>query len=381
MGVSDGPTQRLDLGRVPAARVPHNGPQAGVYASRTANAVDTYDRGFRPSNATAARVLRDLARTGRLADTAASAAPAERTALTGAAYDVVWPIVFARLTRRMELNRGHTACAAGVERLADECLDRFHDDVEAVVEDLLTHARQPILNLEGWIAGRLNAATVDGHRRRRGERGALQRPRLPGWLAGDLGHDRWLTTLATQMLVWVGVSGTAGTEVWPLEAWAQERAGCTGDWWRSEPAVVAREVETVLAAMRRRPQWYESYVERPLGRKQTAVSALPVEDGPGPAATPLALGDPYATVEAEMAKLAGDAVGAIQQRLDQGEHLHAIVVDVIRTVFGGLFTPAIDRAPHDVEDSLGGVTGALTDQARLNRIVATVRDIIGEREG
>ncbi|MGA5301114.1 hypothetical protein ACPCHT_14365 [Nucisporomicrobium flavum] len=377
MGVSDEATQRLEYGYA-RVRAPQNGPQAGVYASRTANVVGTFGRGPGP---TRGQQLRDLARCGRLAEAAAAAGPAERTALTGAAYEVVWPIVFARVTRRMEVSRGHTGCAAGVDRLADDCLDRFHDDVEAVVEDLLAHARQPILNLEGWIAGRLNAATVDGHRRRRGERGALQRPRLPGWLADDLGHDRWLTTLATQMLVWVGVSGTAGNQTWPLEVWAQDRARCTGDWFGSEPVVVAQEVETVLAAMRRRPQWYEAYVERPLGRKQTAVSALPIEDGPRPTAAPLELGDPYAKVEAEMSRLAADAVGAIRQRLAKGERIDAIVVDVIRTVFGGPFTPTIDRAPHDVADPVGGVTGALTDQVRLNRIVATVRDIVGEREG
>ena len=381
MGVSNGPTQRLDYDSVRAVRRSQNGPHDGVYVSGTVNAVGARTRSFRPPGGRWGRQLRELARAGRLADVAAAAGEFERVALTGAAYDVVWPIVFIRLTRRLELRRGHRVCASGVERLADECLDRFHDDVEAVVDDLLTHARQPILNLEAWVADRLIAATVDGHRRRRGLRGALQRPRLPGWLACDLGHNRWLMTLATQMLVWVGVRGTAGTEVWPLEAWAQERAAHTGDWQGSDPAIVSREVETVLAAMRQRPQWYERYVERPLGRKQAAVAALPVEDGPGAAAAPLALGDPYEAVEAEMSRLAADAVGAIRQRLGKGEQTQAIVVDVIRAAFGGPFTPIIDRAPHEIADPLGGVTGALADPATVDRIVATVRDIIGEPNG
>jgi hypothetical protein len=85
---------------------------------------------------------------------------------------------------------GTRSAHRGVHRLADERLDRFHDDVEAVVDDLLTHARHPVFDLEGWVAGRLNAATVNGHRRLRGERGALQRPRLPGWLGAALGQDR-----------------------------------------------------------------------------------------------------------------------------------------------------------------------------------------------
>jgi hypothetical protein len=380
MGVFDGPTQRLDGGHARGVRRSQNGPQAGVYVSHAAKAVDASDQGPGSPGAVPAQRLRELARSGRLAEAAATAGSAERTVLTGAAYDVVWPIVFTRVTYRMELNRGHTACATGVARLADDCLDRFHDDVEAVVEDLLAHARQPIQHLEGWIARRLNAATVDGYRRRRGQRGALQRPRLPGWLATELGHDRWLTKLATHLLVWVGVSGTAGTEVWPLEAWAHARAECTGDWPGSDPAVVSREVETVLAVMRRRPQWYESYVERPLGRKQTAVSALQVHDESGSAA-PLDLAEPDARIEAEMSKLAADAVNAIRERLAKGQQTRVIVADVIRTVFGGPFAPTMDRAPHDVADPLGGVTGALLNPARLDRIVATVRDIIGERDG
>jgi hypothetical protein len=378
VGVSDGPTRRLHGDRVLPVRRPSNGPQAGLYVSRTANTASPLSRA--PADARIQR-LRELAREGCLAAVVAAAEGSERRALTAAAYNVVWPIVFARITRRVEQRRGHWNCATGIDHLADECIDRFHDDVEAVVDDLLTHARQPVLNLEAWITGRLNAATVDGHRRRRGMRGALQRPRLPGWLVDDLNHDRWLMALATRILVWVGVSHTAGNDVWPLETWAQERARFTGDWKDSDPSVVALEVETVLSAMRRRPDWYESYVERPLGRKQAPVAALPVEDGTGPAAAPLGLGDPYASVETEMLRLAGDAVGAIDRRLGRGQETRAIVVEVIRTVFGGTFTGTLDQAPHDVADPLGGVTGALADQSTVNRIVATVRDIISEREG
>ena len=378
MGVSDGPTRRLDADRVRAIRRPLNGPQAGLYVSRTANAAGPQRQGFRPPGDAPIRQLRELAREGRLAAVAAAAETSQRQALTAAAYDVVWPIVFSRLTRRIEQRRGHVSCAAGVDRLADECLDRFHDDVEAVVDDVLAHARHPVLNLEAWIAGRLNAATVDGHRRRRGSRGALQRPRLPGWLADELGQDRWLMALATRMLGWVGVRGTAGNEVWPLESWAQERAAYTGDWQGSDPGVVAREVEAVLAAMRRRPQWYESYVERPLGRKQAPVATLPVAEG---TAAPLALGDPDARMETEMLRLAADAVGAIDRRRGRGQETQAIVVEVIRGVFGGTFTGTLDRAPHDGADPLGGVTGALADPATVDRIVATVREIISARKG
>ena len=377
MGLSDGPTQRLDGARVRMVRRSLNGSQAGLYASRAAAPAAARSSGFPPGDV---RRLRELAREGRLAEVVAAAGTVERRALTAAAYDVVWPIVFSNLTRRIEQRRGHLSCASGVDRLADECLDRFHDDVEAVVDDVLAHAYRPVLNLEAWIAGRLNAATVDGHRRRRGQRGALQRPRLPGWLAADLGHDRWLLALATNVLVWVGVNGTAGNELWPLESWAQERGTYTGDWQGSDPGVVAREVESILGAMRRRPQWYESYVERPLGAKQAPVATRPVSDSGGEAtAAPLALGDPDAGVETEMRRLAAEAVGSIDRRLGHGQETKAIVADVIRQVFGGSgFTGTLDRAPHGGADPLGGVTGALADPATLSRIVDTVRSILSE---
>ena len=321
------------------------------------------------------RWLRELAREGRLAAVVAQAQGTTRQALTAAAYEVAWPIVYSRLTRRIEQRRGHRACATGVEHLADECRDRFHDDVEAVVADLLTHARQPILNLEVWITGRLNVATVDGHRRRRGMRGALQRPRLPGWLADLLGQDQWLMALAARILAWVAVasSGTSG-EVWPLETWAQERAAHTGD-WSCDPAVVALDVETILTAMRRQPLWYESYVERPLGRKQAPVAAQPVEGGTGESAMPLALTDPHARVESEMRRLAAAAVSAIDQRRGQGQETQAIVAEVIRTVFGGTVTGTLDQAPHDVADPLGGVSGAPADPATVDRIAAVLANL------
>jgi hypothetical protein len=375
VGVSNGPTQRLDAERIRGVRRPPNGAPAGLYVSRAAAAPGT----LRPPTEARVRRLRELARAGRLADAAATASGYERQALTGAAYDVAWPIVYSRLTRRFEQRRGHHGCASGVDRLADECLDRFHDDVEAVVDDVLAHARQPVLHLEAWIASRLTAATVNGHRRQRGLRGALQRPRLPGWLAAALDHDRWRMELAVEMLVWVGVPATAGNEVWPLDAWAQHRGALTRDWSGSEPAAVAREVDEVLAVMRRRPQWYESYVERPLGAKHAPVTPVPLDGGTGAVARPLDLADPHARVDAELLRLATEAVRVIDERVARGERAEAIVVEVIRTVFGGPFTGTLDRAPHQAADPLGGVTGALSDQARVRRIVGTVLGIIRER--
>ncbi|MBL7261133.1 hypothetical protein [Paractinoplanes lichenicola] len=366
MGTANARTVHLDHSTL--RRRPRNGEAPGLYVSRSARAepVDPERR------------LRELAATGTLASVAA-AGGAQRAELTSAAYNLVWPIVFMRITRRFERQRGHALCAAGVENLADECLDRFHDDVEAVVDDLLAHADRPIRQLEAWVATRVGAATVNAHRRRRGERGALQRPRLPGWLADGLGRDRWLTTLAVDILVWVGVSGTAGSELWPLESWAQERAACTGDWQGSDPAAVRREIDQVLTVMRGRPDWYASFVERPLGAKQPPVMAMAVDPYGEPVA-PLGLGEPDDRVDAELRRLAADAVRAIGDRIGRGEPAEDAVVEVVRTVFGGVFTGTLDQAPYGGADPLGGVTGALSDRQRLNAIVSAALTIVNEPE-
>ncbi|MEU4221968.1 hypothetical protein [Actinoplanes sp. NPDC026623] len=369
MGASNGPTSRLDAEQRRSIRLSPNRPQVGVYVSRSA-AANGLPR------------IRELARAGGLAEAAGRAQGADRARLSGAVYEVAWPIVFTRLTRRLELSRGHAACASAVERLAPDCLDRFHDDVESVVQDTLAHARNQVHDLEGWIASRLTAATVDGHRRMRGSRGALQRPRLPTWVADGLRHDAWLTSLAVEILVWVGVGATAGAELWPLESWSHQRGLRTGDWAGSDPGVVAREVEQVLAVMRRRPGWYESYVERPLGAKPAPVATAPIGEVTGATATPLPLGDPDERIDGELLRLAGEAVRVIDGRMTRGEKPEDIVVEVIRAVFGGTFTGTLDRAPHSVADPLGGVTGALTNPGRLDRIVDTVLSILGrERAG
>lgn len=319
-------------------------------------------------------VLRELARDGRLAEVAGTATPEWRTALSGAAFDVAWPIVFVRLTRSLERRRGHLSCGASVFRMTDECLDRFYDDVEAVIVDALAHATAPIRNLEAWIATRLTAATVDGHRRRRGQRGALQRPRVPKWLAVSLGHSPWLTELATQILLWVGISATAGAELWPLDGWALRRATVTGDRMGSDPTVVAHDVATVLAAMRTRPTWYVDHVERPFGRKQAPVAG---SDGPVEL-PPLLLTDRSDLDEAFLADLATDALRAIQARLRRDQDATAVVTEVIRAVFGtDLGSQAIDYPPLTAPDYEERVATMLGDPQRVDHIVAAVLRILG----
>lgn len=337
--------------------------------------------GAHSTDATNTDLVKALAANGLLAREAAACRDS-RTAISGAVYTLAWPIVFSRLTRRIELRNGHFRCAQGMEKLAPECVDRFQDAVEAVVKYTLQHADRPIHNLEAWIASRLNAATVDAHRRLRGSRGALQRPRAPRWLIGALGGDPWLIELAVQILVWVGVPVAAGSELWPLDAWAQRRAAVTGDWIGSDPASVRRDIGVVLAAMRKRSTWYDEYVERPLGHKQapTISDGFAGEDGPAPA--PLPLTQPHEVDDARLSALAEEALAAIHARLAGGEDARSAVGAVVRSVFGGVQESEheLERVPLDGASHEELVARMMSDPAELDRITARVLAVIEEQD-
>jgi hypothetical protein len=301
--------------------------------------------------------------------------------LTGATSDSAWPVVFNRLTHGMELRRGHLTCARSVRHLADDCLDRFEDDVEAVVDDVERRADRPIDNLEAWIASRLTAATVDAHRRRRGERGALQRPRLPRWLADGLAgltgqSDGWLVELATNLLVWVGTPTTAGADVWPLNSWARQR-----ERWPDPPTHgIEHDVDTVLAVMRTRPTWFDRYVERPLGRKQPPVAGpLVATDGSTLERPPLSLVDRDDADDASLHLLASRATDEIRSRLRQGERPEPVVMSVIWRLFGVEdVTRGLDRTPHEAPHRDEWLATVLRDPARRASVVHSVLAIVDQ---
>lgn len=311
--------------------------------------------------------VRDLARRGLLATTIASASGPHRSRLTGATYSIAWPVVYGRLTRKIELRRGHVGCASSVSHLAADCLDRFENDVEAVVDDVARRASTRIENLEGWIASRLVPATVDGHRRRRGESGALQRPRVPAWLATELGDDPWLIDLATQLLIWVGTPGTAGHELWPTESWLVRRCERHGGWSAYGEADVRADIRVVLRAMGSRPRWYERYVEVPLGHKQSPVVSTAQFDERG---------DPPVDADTEherlITALAHGAVQLIRARLARGEPARTVVAEVLDTVFGADVGEGLVGRAYD--DRLERV---LRDAGELDRIVVEVLEIVG----
>ncbi|GAA3294958.1 MULTISPECIES: hypothetical protein [Dactylosporangium] len=328
------------------------------------------------SRAATADEIRRLARRGELAVSVANADSQERHRLVGGTYSVAFPVVYSGLTRGLEKRRGHNGCAISVRHLTADCLDRFQDDVEAVVHDVVRRAVEPIADLDAWIGGLLTSATVDGHRRRRGAIGALQRPRPPKWLVAALGGDRWLVHLSVQILVWAGHPSTAGAEVWPTSTWAEERSRITGDW--GAVADVHRDIDTVLRAMRTRPAWYERYVEGPLGHKRAPVPWFEPETVDGSAGRALDLVGAGERDEVHLQDLAHEAMTAIQARLRAGEDAPSAVADVVELVFGSGGRPPIDRLP--LEADLGGehVTRMMRDRAERDRITAAVLAIVAD---
>lgn len=322
-------------------------------------------------------LLRELVARGELAT--AELPPAEIKAVRRAAYQVVWPLVFNSHTRPLEKRKGHLACASSVTRLAAECLDGFYDDVEAVVDNLFRRAKKPIRSLEAWITRWMTAAIVDAYRQRRGERGAQQKPRIPRWLATALDRDPWLVKLAEKILEWVGVTATAGLEIWPLNAWAELRGTITGDWGGDRPAVVAGEVKHVLDVMRgTRPHWYARYVEQPMGHKWVPVAAAPWQGDLG-SLEPLSLTTREDRDDADLTQLAALAVQSLAVGLACGAEPRDVVRRVLRTLFLGPEAVGhdLDRTPHaTTADRDEQLSAALADDLAVDRIVEAVLAIL-----
>jgi transcriptional regulator with XRE-family HTH domain len=329
-----------------------------------------------PTSTDASNVsLRALAAAGLLASHVRNAPNAERRSLFAQAYEIAAPIVFTLVTRGAELARGHRGCASGPQMLLPACHDSHQDDVKAVIDDLLERSVVPIAHIEGWIATRITSAVVNAHRRRRGARGALQRPRPPRWLVTALGDDPWLTDLAVQVLLWVGVPHTAGAGLWPLDAWADRRRLITGDATAGR-AAVSRDLDQVLDAMRDNPRWYELYVERPLGHKEPPL--LPEREFVRGQAVELAALDD--TDDSQLRVLASEAIEAITHRINQGHDPQTVVPEVIAAIFNKQDrVEERDLLPGDssLDDRVAGI---LTDPDTMNRIVTTVVGLLHEPE-
>jgi hypothetical protein len=195
-------------------------------------------------------------------------------------------------------------------------------------------------------------------------------------LAADLGDDPWFGDLALKILVWVGVPTGAGTGLWPLDRWAQMRAERTGDIAGSTPARVAAEVEQVLAAMRRRPQWYQDYVERPLGHKVPPIAPPPGDGITDP--RPLVVVSPEEIADTRFSGLAWTAVEAIQDGIEHHHDPTETVVEVLTRLFlGGSGSDELERAPSTGDGQRHQhLSALLADSVALAGIVDRVLRIV-----
>ena len=329
----------------------------------------------------AASSLRDLAAAGELR---AAAGSGEARRLRSEAFGVVLPLVWERHTRPLELRKGHRRCTAGIYCLEPECADGFTDDVESVVTALLAY-RRPIANLEGWITARMANAIKDGYRMRRSrDMGAQQRVRVPMRLAARLGNDPWMVALADRVLQWVGVRRTAGAQLWPLGAWAEDRAALVGPAADEHPtgeAVVA-DLAVVLRTMREwDAAWYAGYVERPLGRKWAPVAAEASQD-PNRAASSeavhLELVPRYERDDTRLAEAAAACLTAIRAGIAAGDEPHQVVVEALTASFLSVSSlcAECDRAPLADGDPGAVVATVLADADALDRVVETALGIV-----
>jgi hypothetical protein len=310
--------------------------------------------------------VRDLAKAGSLSISLAEEARAGSDGIGRAVYEIVWPIVFSRITKAAELSRGHTGCARSVTLLDEDCLDRFHDDVAAVLDVVRRRASCRIEDLEKWIAGIARAATIDAHRRRRGELGALQRPRPPRWLCNSLNCDPWLVSLAIRVLEWVGVRDAISSGLWPLSRWSELRGQSTGDWAGSTPEVVFAEVEHVLAKMRTDERWYSDYVERPIGRKRAPTAH-------GADSSPLPPIRPHDVEDAQLRSKADATMREIATRTRAGENPPEVALDALRRHFcADAASAEMDKAPHHAADAQEWLTKRLNNGEEARTLASAV---------
>jgi hypothetical protein len=150
----------------------------------------------------------------------------------------------------------------------------------------------------------------------------------------------------------------------------------TGDLAGSTPARVAADVEQVLAAMRRRPQWYQDYVERPLGHKTAPVAPPPGDGVTDP--RPLVVVSPGEAADARFSGLAWAAVEAIKDGIAHHHDPAGTVVEVLTQLFlGGTGSDELDRVP-----AIGGdrrderLSALLADPVAVAGIVDRVLRIV-----
>lgn len=190
-----------------------------------------------------------------------------------------------------------------------------------------------------------------------------------------------LVALAGRILQWAGVRHTAGTELWPLHAWAEDRATFAGVPPGDPHKAVASELDFVLRAMRDTdPTWFEKYVERPLGRKWAPAVGDWSEDESAPEAACLQLVPEHERDEAQIAEAAARSLTMIRSALAAGVDARNAIASALTANFMsiGALREELDRAPG--AEGTGDVVAAiLSDRNALDRLVPVVLAIVGWR--
>jgi hypothetical protein len=163
--------------------------------------------------------------------------------------------------------------------------------------------------------------------------------------------------------------------LWPLDGWSDQRAAFKGSRTSDDTRAVEREVEQVLGVMRTRPEWFEAYVERPLGTKVPPLAPAVPDGGIPSGPPPLALTDAHEILDAKLADLASLALTAIERRIAGGVDLMAAVAGVLGQVFGSNLEHELGELPHGPSTVDEHVTALVTDPAQLAHIVAVVQGI------
>jgi hypothetical protein len=260
------------------------------------------------------------------------------------------------------------------------CADRTNENAIALLERFF-RARQEIEVLEAWATAALMNAIIDHYRKQRGERGALQRARVPKWLAAALGHDPKHVLLAELIIDWAGVPTTGClSSLWPYGEWAERCAHLAGGRHAYGEREVRRDVEHVLAVMRRqRPAWLAEHILEPLTYQE-----VPVVHEPGGTAYEefrRARDASAAKDEQYLDESASHLIAALQAEARRGGLSAAVVRHLIVAEFGR--RPAgrdVGRVPGDGPADLDdAVQAALTDD-RIDALVAEVLAILAEIE-
>lgn len=159
-----------------------------------------------------------------------------------------------------------------LRRLPPETADRVTNDAQALLEKFVT-MKDPIkVSLEAWATGARPNAVSDKNRRDRGERGALQKARVPEGLKRALGHDPLLVEIARRIIDFAGTPRAVGGSGWPTGTWSSDLAPLAGAAGEYPERACERDVERVLHLMAAWNQtWLDQRILGPLSRQ-----ALPV---------------------------------------------------------------------------------------------------------